>query len=181
MRGVDQRGHVVHLRVPRDGEGLAKQRDQNRALLRWTMRHLAQNPKAKKPLNKSLRAIVNDPQNANAHLRRMDQFRSESDVHKVRRIGPQTGAEIIRLMKRLGWQPRPSQLDFSCAVGSATDCLIKIAARARRHAKANPPAAEELAKLAAQASDIAGMLTQLRGQMHDSPTAAPGTTPGTRD
>src|SRR5687767_11299183 len=32
---------VVHLRVPRNGDGDEKQKDQNRALLRWTMRHLA--------------------------------------------------------------------------------------------------------------------------------------------
>ena len=37
---------VVHLRVPRDAEAAAKQRDQNRALLRWSMRHLAGKPKA---------------------------------------------------------------------------------------------------------------------------------------
>jgi hypothetical protein len=37
---------VVHLRVPRDDQGLAKQVEQNRALLRWAMRHLGNNPKA---------------------------------------------------------------------------------------------------------------------------------------
>jgi len=37
---------VVHLRVPRDADGKAKQVEQNRALLRWCMRHLAQDPKA---------------------------------------------------------------------------------------------------------------------------------------
>jgi hypothetical protein len=37
---------VVHLRVPRDAESAARQQDQNRALLRWAMRHLAGNPKA---------------------------------------------------------------------------------------------------------------------------------------
>ena len=37
---------VVHLRVPRDNASLEKQRDQNRALLRWSMHHLAQNPAA---------------------------------------------------------------------------------------------------------------------------------------
>jgi endonuclease/exonuclease/phosphatase family metal-dependent hydrolase len=37
---------VVHLRVPRDKASLEKQRDQNRALLRWSMRHLASNPTA---------------------------------------------------------------------------------------------------------------------------------------
>jgi hypothetical protein len=37
---------VVHLRVPRDAKGAAAQKDQNRALLRWVMRHLAQDPKA---------------------------------------------------------------------------------------------------------------------------------------
>jgi endonuclease/exonuclease/phosphatase family metal-dependent hydrolase len=37
---------VVHLRVPRNGDGDEKQKDQNRALLRWAMRHLAKNPKA---------------------------------------------------------------------------------------------------------------------------------------
>ena len=37
---------VVHLRVPRSGDGEAKQKEQNRALLRWTMRHLAKSPKA---------------------------------------------------------------------------------------------------------------------------------------
>jgi endonuclease/exonuclease/phosphatase family metal-dependent hydrolase len=37
---------VVHLRVPRGADGSEKQKEQNRALLRWTMRHLAQNPKA---------------------------------------------------------------------------------------------------------------------------------------
>jgi hypothetical protein len=31
---------VVHLGVPRDADGAAKQRDQNRALLRWSMRLL---------------------------------------------------------------------------------------------------------------------------------------------
>ena len=37
---------VVHLRVPRGADGKAKQVDQNRALLRWSMRHLSKNPKA---------------------------------------------------------------------------------------------------------------------------------------
>jgi hypothetical protein len=37
---------VVHLRVPRDEAGKAKQLEQNRALLRWSMRHLAKNPAA---------------------------------------------------------------------------------------------------------------------------------------
>ncbi|MHC1768793.1 MAG: hypothetical protein AB9869_31675 [Verrucomicrobiia bacterium] len=37
---------VVHLRVPRDKASLEQQRDQNRALLRWSMRHLAKNPTA---------------------------------------------------------------------------------------------------------------------------------------
>src|SRR5688572_21063137 len=37
---------VVHLRVPRNGDGDEKQKEQNRALLRWAMRHLAKNPKA---------------------------------------------------------------------------------------------------------------------------------------
>lgn len=37
---------VVHLRRPMGDDGAAKQKDQNRALLRWVMRHLAQNPKA---------------------------------------------------------------------------------------------------------------------------------------
>jgi endonuclease/exonuclease/phosphatase family metal-dependent hydrolase len=37
---------VVHLRVPRDAASKAKQLEQNRALLRWSMRHLAQNPQA---------------------------------------------------------------------------------------------------------------------------------------
>lgn len=35
---------VVHLRVPRDNASLEQQRDQNRALLRWSMRHLAKDP-----------------------------------------------------------------------------------------------------------------------------------------
>lgn len=37
---------VVHLRVPRNGDGDERQNAQNRALLRWAMRHLAKNPKA---------------------------------------------------------------------------------------------------------------------------------------
>ncbi|HYE33240.1 MAG TPA: hypothetical protein VEH27_17565 [Methylomirabilota bacterium] len=37
---------VVHLRVPRNAEGKAKQVEQNRALLRWSMRHLSKNPTA---------------------------------------------------------------------------------------------------------------------------------------
>jgi hypothetical protein len=37
---------VVHLRVPRGGDGDAKQKEQNRALLRWVMRHLALKSKA---------------------------------------------------------------------------------------------------------------------------------------
>lgn len=37
---------VVHLRVPRNGDGDEKQKGQNRALLRWAMRHLAKDPKA---------------------------------------------------------------------------------------------------------------------------------------
>ncbi len=37
---------VVHLRRPVGGDGKAKQLEQNRALLRWTMRHLAKNPKS---------------------------------------------------------------------------------------------------------------------------------------
>lgn len=37
---------VVHLRVPRGEEGESKQKEQNRALLRWSMRHLAKKPAA---------------------------------------------------------------------------------------------------------------------------------------
>jgi hypothetical protein len=37
---------VVHLRRPMGGDGKAKQLEQNRALLRWAMRHLAKNPKS---------------------------------------------------------------------------------------------------------------------------------------
>lgn len=37
---------VVHLRVPRDADSAAKQVEQNRALLRWAMRHLAADPAA---------------------------------------------------------------------------------------------------------------------------------------
>lgn len=37
---------VVHLRRPIGEEGEKKQKDQNRALLRWVMRHLSGNPKA---------------------------------------------------------------------------------------------------------------------------------------
>lgn len=37
---------VVHLRVPRGPGGQTKQREQNQALLRWSMRHLANDPKA---------------------------------------------------------------------------------------------------------------------------------------
>lgn len=37
---------VVHLRVPSGEQAAEKQVDQNRALLRWTMRHLANDPKA---------------------------------------------------------------------------------------------------------------------------------------
>ncbi|MGV3772173.1 MAG: endonuclease/exonuclease/phosphatase family protein [Verrucomicrobiales bacterium] len=37
---------VVHLRVPRDDSGEAKQISQNQALLKWAMRHLGQDPKA---------------------------------------------------------------------------------------------------------------------------------------
>lgn len=36
---------LVHLRVPKGSDGLAKQKEQNAALLRWSMRHLANNPK----------------------------------------------------------------------------------------------------------------------------------------
>ena len=37
---------VVHLRRPIGADGIEKQKDQCRALLRWAMRHLAGNPKA---------------------------------------------------------------------------------------------------------------------------------------
>jgi exonuclease III len=37
---------VVHLRLPAGSEGIQKQRNQNRALLRWAMRHLSKDPKA---------------------------------------------------------------------------------------------------------------------------------------
>jgi len=37
---------VVHLRRPIGADGIAKQQEQNRALLRWSMRHLANDPKA---------------------------------------------------------------------------------------------------------------------------------------
>jgi len=37
---------VVHLRRPMDNGGAEKQIDQNRALMRWAMGHLAKNPKA---------------------------------------------------------------------------------------------------------------------------------------
>lgn len=37
---------VVHLRRPMGDDGKAKQLEQNRALLRWAMRHLAKNPKS---------------------------------------------------------------------------------------------------------------------------------------
>jgi hypothetical protein len=94
---------------------------------------------------------------------------------------PQTAAEIIRLMKRLGWEPQLGRRDVDRAIGSATHSLVVIAARARRLANANPTAAEELAKMAAQASETAAMLTQLRRQMHDFPTTAPAPTRGTRE
>jgi hypothetical protein len=37
---------VVHLRRPVRNDGIEKQREQCRALLRWAMRHLSENPKA---------------------------------------------------------------------------------------------------------------------------------------
>lgn len=37
---------VVHLRRPIGADGVAKQNEQNSALLRWSMRHLAKDPKA---------------------------------------------------------------------------------------------------------------------------------------
>lgn len=37
---------VVHLRRPMGDDGKAKQLEQNWALLRWAMRHLAKNPKS---------------------------------------------------------------------------------------------------------------------------------------
>jgi hypothetical protein len=37
---------VVHLRRPIGADGVAKQNEQNQALLRWSMRHLAKDPKA---------------------------------------------------------------------------------------------------------------------------------------
>lgn len=37
---------VVHLRRPIGADGIAKQNEQNKALLRWSMRHLAKDPKA---------------------------------------------------------------------------------------------------------------------------------------
>jgi endonuclease/exonuclease/phosphatase family metal-dependent hydrolase len=37
---------VVHLRRPISSDGIEKQKNQRRALLRWAMRHLSGNPKA---------------------------------------------------------------------------------------------------------------------------------------
>ena len=37
---------VVHLRVPRDAGGILAQKNQNGAILRWSMRHLSKNAKA---------------------------------------------------------------------------------------------------------------------------------------
>jgi hypothetical protein len=119
----------------------------------------------RKPLSKPLRSLVTARSRRSPQIPSMGEFVSKADVRLMRRIGPQSAAEIIQAMKRLGWRPRLTAVEVSFALASAADSLAKIAARARQLARAHPELTADLVAFSRQATRQAERLKEVRREL----------------